>query len=336
MDMSKLNTVYDAILGQGDPVVTEDGEPEAPAKGDPAYVNPDYSGERGDKIDPRDPTTLPKKDDEPEPEPDEDIEPEGSEEVTEEYEDIPDELVAAGRQAGFSDEEIIDLDATNPAALVALAKAYKQATGPQPAAKAAPAEPTEPVPDTKAKAKAEELALTLDLAGLDDELSRVAGPVQDVVNKLIRQVADLKDKLDKTNITVDAGEKSREAEGNRQIDVFFDNVAEQVPELGTSGKLTETQTGARIYAWRIAKAIVNDSGGQVTMPEALQVGVNALKGQTKEVKLKARLASDLNKRKKQFTARPRGSRNRSGVPQQTEEQRGVAAVSKVLDDPKYG
>lgn len=329
MDMTKLNEAYDAVLGPGEPVVAID-EPKEPAKGDPAYADPDYSGKGDNKVDPRDPTTFPKKD-EPDPEPDEDGEPEGSEQ----YEDIPDDLVAAGRQAGFSDEEIIDLDATNPAVLTALAKAYGQAKGPPAAEKAAPAEPA-PKADTAPEKKAEELALKLDLAGLNDDESRIAGPVQDVVNKLIQQVAELKGELDKTKVTVDAGEQSRQAEGNRQIDVFFDNVAKEVPELGTSGKLTEKETDARIYAWRIANAIVKDSDGKVTMNEALQVGVNALRGQVSEVKLKARLASDLNKSKSRFTARPRGSRSRPGDTKQTEEQRGIAAIGKVLDDPKYG
>lgn len=334
MDMTELNKTYDEILGQGEPVVaTED--PKEPAKGDPAYSDPDYSGQGGgDKVDPRDPSTFPeKKDGEPEPEPN-DNEPEGSEENTEEYEDIPDELVAAGRQAGFSDEEIIDLDATNPAALKALAKAYKQATGPE-VKKAAPAEP-KAAADAEPEKKAEELALNLDLAGLDDELSRVAGPVQDVVTKLIKRVADLSDELGKTRNVVDAGEQHRQAEGIRQIDAFFDSQAKEVPGLGTSGKLTETETDARIYAWRIAKAMVNDSNGELVMGEALKIGVNALKGQTTEVKLKARLASDLNKRKHKFTARPRGSRRTDKDSAKTEKERGMAAIGEVLDDPKYG
>lgn len=333
MDMNELNKTYDEILGAGEPVVATE-EPKEPAKGDAAYGNLDYSGQSGDKVDPRDPSTFPeKKDDEPEPEPD-DNEPEGSVKDTEEYEDIPDELVAAGRQAGFSDEEIIDLDATNPAVLTALVKAYKQATGPE-VKKAAQVEP-KAVADTEPKKKDEELALNLDLAGLDDELSRVAGPVQDVVTKLIKQVADLKDDLGKTRNVVDAGEQHRQAEGIRQIDAFFDSRAKEVPELGKSGELTETETDARIYAWRIAKAMVNDSNGELAMGEALKVGVNALRGQTNEVKLKARIASDLNKRKKQFTARPRGSRRTGGGSAKTEKERGMAAIDEVLDDPKYG
>ncbi|KKM76941.1 hypothetical protein LCGC14_1375020, partial [marine sediment metagenome] len=264
MDMKELNKTYDDILGQGEPVVaTED--PKEPAKGDPAYSDPDYSGQGGgDKVDPRDPSTFPKKkDDEPEPESDDgDNEPEGSEEQ-EEYEDIPDELVAAGRQAGFSDEEIIDLDATNPAALKALAKAYKQATGPE-VKKEARTEP-KAAADAEPEKKTEELALKLDLAGLDDELSRVAGPIQDVVTKLIKQVAVLEGELGKTRNVVDAGEQHRQAEGIRRIDAFFDSKAKEVPGLGTSGELTEAETDARIYAWRIAKAMVNDSNGELVM-----------------------------------------------------------------------
>lgn len=332
MDMKELNKTYDDILGQGEPVVaTED--PKEPAKGDPAYSDPDYSGQGGgDKIDPRDPSTFPKKEDEPEPD-NEDNEPEGSEEQ-EEYEDIPDELVAAGRQAGFSDEEIIDLDATNPAALKALAKAYKQATGPE-VKKEARTEP-KAAADAEPKKKTEELALKLDLAGLDDELSRVAGPIQDVVTKLIKQVAVLEGELGKTRNVVDAGEQHRQAEGIRRIDAFFDSKAKEVPGLGTSGELTEAETDARIYAWRIAKAMVNDSNGELDMGEALKVGVDALRGQTTEVKLKARLASDLNKHKKKFSARPRGSRRTGGDSAKTETEKGMAAIDSVLDDPKYG
>lgn len=333
MDMKELNTIYDTVLGQGEPVEATE-EPKGPAKGDPAYGDLDYSGQGGgDKVDPRDPTTLPKKDDEPEPDDDDNKEPEGSESVTEEYEDIPDELVAAGRQADFSDEEIIDLDETNPAVLKALAKAYKQATGPE-VKKAAQTEP-KTVADTEPEKKVEELALNLDVAGLDDELSRVAGPIQDVVTKLIQQVKDLKGDLDKTKNVVDAGEQHRQTEGIRQIDAFFDSKAKEVPELGSSGKLTETETDARVYAWRIAKAMVNDSNGELDMGEALKVGVNALRGQTNEVKLKARIASDLNKRKKQFSARPRGQRRPGGEQAKTEKERGMAAINDVLDDPKY-
>lgn len=336
MDMTELNKTYDEILGQGEPVVATE-EPKEPAKGDPAYSDPDYSGQGGDdKVDPRDPSTFPeKKDDEPEPDPDDDDkEPKGSDD-TEEYEDIPDELVAAGRQAGFSDEEIIDLDATNPAALTALAKAYKQqATGPE-ARKEARTEP-KPAADAEPEKKAEELALNLDLAGLDDELSRVARPVQEVITKLIQEVKGLKDELGKTKNVVDDGEKHRQAEGIRRIDAFFDSKAKEVPVLGTSGKLTETETDARIYAWRIAKAMVNDSNGELVMDEALKIGVNALKGQTTEPKLKARLASDLNKRKQKFTARPRGSRRSGRDSAKSEKDRGMAAIDEVLDDPKYG
>ncbi|KKK56306.1 hypothetical protein LCGC14_3065860 [marine sediment metagenome] len=89
--------------------------------------------------------------------------------------------------------------------------------------------------------------------------------------------------------------------------------------------------------YRLVKAIAKHSAVKYPAAgEALKVGVDALRGQTTEVKLKARLASDLNKHKKKFSARPRGSRRTGGDSAKTEKERGMAAIDGVLDDPKYG
>jgi len=335
MSLEKLDAVYDEILGKtGESIATAEPEPDkGPAPKDNAYDPPDYSGEEAgddDGVDPRDPSTFPKDKGEPD-EDDSGEEPEGSEEETEEYDDIPDELVAAGRLAGFTDEEIIDLDADNPAVLEALAKAYKQADGP-PAAKEAPQEPAQK-PGKEPDPEPESLELEFDLPGLDDELSRVAGPVQEAFGKLVNRLSDLESRMGETQNTMASVEKSRQADGIRQIDTFFDSAAKQTPELGNSENLTDSQKEARIHAWRIAKAVSNDSAGEMSIEEALKVGVNALRGQISETKIKARLVSDLNKRKSKFSPRPRGSR-RSPKPK-TEEERGIAAIDEVLDDPKY-
>ncbi len=328
MDMDKLNEVYDGILGEtGDSIATTESEPEAKAKGDPAYQDPDYSGQKGDKVDPRDPTTFPEKDAEPEP----DDEPQGPE-VDEEYEDIPDELVAAGRQAGLTDEEIIDLDAEKPAVLKALAEAQKRAIGPA-QEKRAPAEPA-PAPDKKPEPKAESLELKFDLPGLDDELSQVAGPVQEVVNKLLNRVTQLEEGLGKTQAGMADVEKGREAEMFRQVDVFFDNQAEQLPELGNTKDLKQPHVDARIFAWNVANDLMTGSGGKTSLQDALAIGVNALRGRVSETKLKARVVSELNKQKSKFSPRPRGSRRGPDKPK-GEEERGLAAINEILDDPKY-
>ena len=47
MDLSKLDEVYDDILGEsGEQIATTDPEPKEPAKGDPAYQGPAYDAER--------------------------------------------------------------------------------------------------------------------------------------------------------------------------------------------------------------------------------------------------------------------------------------------------
>ena len=207
------------------------------------------------------------KGDEPDPDDDEKDEPEGSKDSDEEYEDIPDELVAAGRQAGYSDEEIIDLDKDNPAVLEALARAHK-AKGPEPEAKAKP-EP-KPEPDKKPDPKPESLELKFDLPGLDDELSQVAGPVQEAFNKLLSRVSQLESGLGETQDSMAGVEKGREAEMFRQVDVFFDNQAEQLPELGNSSKFDQDAVDARMYAWNIANDLMTGSQGKIELKEALQ------------------------------------------------------------------
>ncbi len=330
MDLSKLDKVYDNILGEsGESIATAEPEEKADAKGDPAYKEPAYDGQDGDDgVDPRDPSTKP---DEDEPEDDEDEgegEPEGEAEA-EEYEDIPDELVTAGRRAGFTDEEIIDLDAEQPKVLKALAAAQKKAIGPVQEKKA----PEEPKPDEKPAKKPESLELKFDLPGLDEELSQVAGPVQEAFNKLLSRVSELESGLGKTQESVAGVEKGRQAEMFRQVDVFFDKQAEQLPELGTFGELEQSHVDARMYAWNIANDLITASKGKTGLQEALKIGVNALRGQVSETKLKARVVSDLNKRKRKFSPRPRGRRR--GDKPKGEEERGMAAINEVLDDPKY-
>jgi hypothetical protein len=128
-------------------------------------------------------------------------------------------------------------------------------------------------------------------------------------------------------------EKSREADMFRQVDVFFDKQAERAPELGNSAKFEQSAVDARMYAWGIANEIMT-ANSERGLEEALLIGVNSLRGQVSETKLKARVVGDLNKRKTKFSPRPKGGR-RGGDKPMTEEERGMAAIGEVLDDPKY-
>ncbi len=336
MDLSKLDKVYDEILGEsGESIATADpddkADDKAEPKGDDAYKEPAYDGEDGDDgEDPRDPSTKPDKDEpDDDDDDDDDDEPEGSVEEKEEYDDIPDELVTAGRLAGFSDEEIIDLDAEQPKVLKALAAAQKKAIGPAQEKKA----PPEPQAEEKPAEKPESLALKFDLPGLDDELSQVAAPVQEAFNKLLSRVEQLETGHGKTQEAMADVEKSRQADMFKQVDVFFDKQAEQLPELGNSENMNQKEVDTRIYVWNIANDLMTGSKGKIGLQEALKIGVNALRGQVSETKLKARVVSDLNKRKRKFSPRPKGRRR--GEKAKGEKERGLAAIDEVLDDPKY-
>lgn len=338
MSENSLKKVYEDILGPGDEV----GEDTKTIVGDDAYKDEDYTGESleegVDDIDPREEGDEEEENEEEDEEDnsdefDEDSEesPEG-EDSEEEDEDetgfIPDSLVEAGRQAGLTDDEIIELDAANPALLDKYIKANNRSE-----------EQKIVVPDTKKTEEKEREALKklnidVSLLELDENTASAITPIQETLNKLVDRITELEGELGNTAKGVSDLSKGQEAEFSKQIDSFFDSKVKQVPAFGTTKTMSKEQATARSEAWEVAKSIHNGSDGAIGIDKALEISVNAIKGGGDEKRMKKSIVKELTGNKKRFTSRPRGGRKK-GKERRTEEQRAVAAIDKVLDSPDY-
>jgi len=331
-----LKAVYDDILGPGDDV----GEEKKTIVGDEAYKEEDYTGESTedgvDDIDPREEEDLDDAEEEDEEdnsdESDEDSEesPEGEDsEEDDEAEErfIPDSLVEAGRRAGLTDDEIIELDATNPALLDKFisSKSSQEQKIVVPDAKET---------EEKKREALKKLNIDVSLLELDENTASAITPMQETLNKLVDRITELEGELGSTAKGVSELSKSQEAEFSKQIDGFFDSKVKQVPAFGMTKTATKEQQQARIEAWEVAKSIHNGSGGEIGIDKALEISVNAIKGGGDEKRVKKGIVKELTNSKKRFTSRPRGGRKK-GKEKRTEEQRAVAAINEVLDSPDY-
>jgi hypothetical protein len=339
-EMADLNKVYDEILGKGEPIEEQSS---SGAGGDPAYMDEDYSDDAGDGDDPRDPSTQKDAEgqDDETAEQDDSGDSEGSDDTNEsddDFEDygeeeIPDHLVTAGRNSGLSDDEIIQLAESQPKVLEALAKAQEQAS--QRARQTSQldgATQQDGLGQSKKDADSKFKKLEIKFDDNDDEFSPAA---RKVIEQLAGQVNALTDTMAQHDQSFGDIQRQQQLEGTRRIDAFFDEVAKDVPLLGSAKSLSKEQVDARLYAYRIAR------GAQQTMEglsdhEALTIGVNALKGQLTEQQVRTQIVSDLNKQKKRFTARPKGRRQVSpDSKHMTAEQRAMDAINRILDDPAY-
>ena len=333
-EKSDLNKVYDEILGKGEPVQVVSGS----GKGvDPAYMEEDYSDDEGSGVDPRDESTENNAEDKDiesqkesgseESEDSEETEEQDGEGLEEEI--IPERLVQAGRMANLPDETIIELAETKPHVLEALANAHesvRQLVGKSSQLDGAKQQDglDESKKDTKSIEK-----LQIDF-GNDEDFSPTA---KKVVQTLVDKVNSLTEVLDKHDQGFGEIHRQRQIEGTRKIDTYFDTVAKDVPLLGKASSLTKEQTEARLFAYRIARGAQQTMDG-LSDEAALAIGVNALKGQLTEQQVRTKVVQDINSQKKRFIARPKGRRQIEAKGKSVEE-RSLAAISKILDDPSY-
>jgi len=333
--LDDLNKVYDEILGAGEPI-QDDG---SSSGRDEAYTEEDYSDDAGDGVDPRDETTKNAKSTDDEPGEDADSDgPEDSDDLDEQQDDdgddygeeeIDERLVQAARNFNLPDNDIIELAQSQPHVLEALAKAeerLQQATAS--AGRLPGAEQQDGMGQDKGQ-DSDDDELKIDF-GDDDEFSPTA---KKVVQSLVDKVNQLNNTIKKHDKGFGDIQRQQQIEGTRRIDTYFDTAAKDVPVLGNQSSLTREQIEARKYAYRVAR------GAQMTMEglsdeDALAIGVNALKGQLTEQQVRTKVVSDLNRQKKRFTSRPRGRRE-AGKKGQSVEERALAAIDKILDNPEY-
>ncbi len=350
--MSDLEKKYAEVLGGSDTGTLSDAEEKSSPGIDGAYEQADYEAKGDDAFDPRDESTHPEdkgdkeiadgadkeeteeeageeKGSEEEKKDDEGSEAEADEEPEDSEEEIDPVLVTAARNAGLTDEDIIELAETKPAVLQAIAKADAEARSS--IAKKAPAQTevakTEEKASTKKMTPLEHLNFNTVFLDLPEGVGEMLDDIKTRFNTVVDETNDLRKKVGDHGQDLTSVKASEQAAMIQRIDGFFDSVSEEMPVFGKTDSLTQEQVDARIEAYSVAEAMQKQHG--TNLLDGLKTGVNALKGKRSETKLKAKLIKDLSKNSKRMTARP-GSKKKS-VKHKSEEAAGMAAIDGVME-----
>jgi hypothetical protein len=327
MSIEELNELYTEVLGNG-PALEEKEDAGAPPSGteDEAYGQEDYSDDADDGTDPRDKSTQ-KLDDEEGLLGTDDEEFEEQDVDDGEYEEVPDRLVQAGRAANLSDRDIVELSETHPEALEALANAQEAMIhADTPHQKKSVNVPKEDSPKPAGSFEPLKLDFT------EDDRDELGERSMSIINTLVDKINVLGGKVAEQGEATETIQQQSHAEKIRAIDDHFDGLAKEIPGLGKSDSLTATEIANRKFAFGAAREAMR-AYGNLTMEQALTAGANALVGQGKDTRVKAKIISDLNKNKKRFISR--GKSRKKSTPRKTVDERALEAINGVLDDPKY-
>ena len=172
------------------------------------------------------------------------------------------------------------------------------------------------------------MELDLTELDLDPDVEQLIKKLESGFNKMADRVTQLQQSQQDGKGDVESLKASAQQQANQRVDSFFDSVSEDVPALGNTKKgLSKAEVEARQYCHSIAHAVQGAQG--ITDAEAFKIGVNALKGQVTESKLKAKLIGDINNQKKRFTSRPKGRKTREvATAKETPQEKGVRIIAE--------
>lgn len=352
MSLKDLESKYDSILGSaGGPISESSDSPSgesdtANSKVDSAYKQPAYDGGDSDGVDPRDPSTQKKAEnksnanegkelDDAEEDGDELESDDSSDDKGQDMEPIPEGQVQAGRAAGLSDDEIIDLAENNPNVLKKLASvvAFKQSqfAGDSPVKDSLKGDQDEKG-QGKAAAKTkvfEKLEIDVEEFDMDDDAKKAFGKMQGGFNKMAEIIDELNSRLENSEAQLTGVAGRQQIETRRRVDNFYDTASAEISVLGngTKSALTADNIAARNEVQKVAYAYqkVNNS----TDEEALQIGINALKGKLSKKELTDSLVQGLQRRKATSTFRPTG--RREGEQPMSSKDKAMKKMAEILD-----
>lgn len=279
---------------------------------DKAYEQPDYGATGEEAVDPRDPSTFTDDDNEAADDVDNEdiVDDEGPDNETEseepdyenddEYEEIPDRLVSAGRRRGYSDDKIMKLAEDAPEVLEDLADLQEMVSD------VGTEMPPPPTDQEKKEAPekpedVEKIHIETELIEAGDDVKNVIKKLQDGYNSMVDQVNNLQGKQTEHDKSLNSFTQQQTEDYVRRVDSFFDQAAKDFPELGDSKELSVENMEFRQKVHDDAFALTQNGR---PFGEALEFVLNAHKGQKSEQEVKKSVAKDLNRRKKSFTARP--------------------------------
>jgi hypothetical protein len=327
-DLDEMNSVYNEILGEG-PAIEDGDAGKGAGRSDDAYAEEDYSGESGDGIDPRDDSTLNDDDDtntddddndylgtddDGDTDDDDGTDDDGTEEIDERW-------VKAGRVANLGDDAIAELAESRPEALEALARAQEAAAVRQKPNATQDADETDDTKDGGFK--------PLEFKFDEDDEEEMGSKALKVIRSLEAKVNELGGRLQDQQEGLGNIHRQSQSEKVRQIDLHFDKLAKEIPELGKTGSLTDKQKQNRIFAFKSASNAMQVYG-DLSDEDALTMGARALLGTKTKNQAKNDLIRDLDRNKKRFTAR--GHSRQRPSKRKSVEERAMEALNRKLDE----
>ena len=222
---------------------------------------------------------------------------EGEKEAPEGEDEILPHLVAAGRGAGLTDEEIVDLSVNYPKALEAMVDRHvPEQPEPKP----------EPEPEPKQKLPDEKDLEHVDVEipeGMDENTAKILQKMAANQNVLIDQLKDARVQIDDFAEVNANHEVHVQQERDNHIDDFLDSQAKVCPALGLNKTLTPGELEVRQEIFNLAEAINGKSD-----EDKLTKAVLAYNGMTGEAE--KNISRKLFKNKAKFSPRPGGKKDK--------------------------
>jgi len=226
--------------------------------------------------------------------------------------EIPAHLVAAGRGAGLSDEEIVKLADSYPKALEAMAARDVPETTRQEPEELVEEETQEQVPHVEFTVP----------EGVDAGTRTILEQMAANQNLLIDKLNDANSKmLGFEEVSLNQHVRMQQEE-DAAIDNFFDAQHEVCPALGVNATLTEAELAARQEVFKIAEVV---QGG--TLEARLEKAIHAYNGMSGTAE--QNLQRKLYKNKTRFSPRPGGKKPAPTF--KTDDDRARAAFDAAFD-----
>lgn len=315
--------------------IFNDGEGQYTQETDKAYQQPEYGAEGEDAVDPRDPSTFTEEDEadnkeEPKDQDTEDTQEEVAQkedtedEDSDEFEEIPQRLIDAGKRRGYSDEKIVQLAEQNPEVLEDLAELQEllSDTGDDIPEVKASQEQSEKEPE-KPK-DVEKIRIETDLLEAGEDVKNVIKKLEKGYNSMVDRVNELQSTQAQQNESLSSFSQQQADEYVRRVDSFFDQAAKDYPQLGETKNLSLENKEFRQKVHDDAVALAQNGR---KFGEALEFVLNAHKGQESEKTVKKKIANDLERRQKKFSARP--SHRKTPAKPQSAQDSALKAIEEI-------
>jgi len=234
--------------------------------------------------------------------------------------EIPDEQVDAAREAGFSDEQIIEFAESNPKILENLAAKFKVQKDEPKVEEPAPPQQVYSAPDMAILQAVD--AVKLDPEKYEPELIAAVDTLKQATTALFNENVQHRQMRDKELYNVQ----------KQTFDSLVDAISSELPQVGKSEKLDKSSTAVRDEIWNMARAI-QTGNTQLSDKQAFSEAISWFKGKHGGKAVEKAVVDKLKTRSTKLMYRPK-NRNITQKAPVSEEQSALDAIKEVKDKYK--